>query len=351
LNPTHPPGADAPAPRNILLIRLRRIGDIVMTTPALGLLRAACPGATLSYVVEEPFRRLVEGHPDLDRAIVVPSSPGIAAFARFLGRLRREKFDAVLDFHGGPRAAWMTFASRAPLRIGYETGAKARVYSQRVPRAPAGGAVHSVVNHVNLVRALTGGDPEIPPLRLPDPRPAEEERVGRLLAEAGLAGARFAAVHISAGNAFRDWEADRYLRLVERLGRESGVASLLVGSAADRAKEAEIQARASSPIPSLAGRTNLAELKALIARAALFIGPDSGPMHIAAATRTPIVAVFGPTLPAHFAPWRAAARIVERPLDCRPCRQRRCQRRDFGCIKGITADEVYDACRSILQPA
>lgn len=351
MNPTLPPRADPQPPRTILLIRLRRIGDIVMTTPALGILREAFPGASLSYVVEEPFRRLIEDHPHLDRAIILPSHLGTAAFVRFLLRLRREKYDAVVDFHGGPRAAWMTLFSGARLRIGYETGAKGFVYNRSVPRAAADGTVHSVVNHVNLVRTLTGGDSEIPPIRLPEARPEEAARVDRLLSEAGLAGSVYVAVHISAGNAFRDWDASHYLRLIERLRRESGVASLLVGSDSDRAKEAEILARSLASVPSLAGRVNLVELKEVIGRAALFVGPDSGPMHIAASTRTPIVAVFGPTLPAHFAPWKARARIVEMSLDCRPCRQRHCQRRDFGCIKRITADEVYEACRSFLHSA
>ena len=349
MNPTLPPRADAPPPRSILLIRLRRIGDIVMTTPALGILRAAFPKASLTYVVEEPFRRLVEGHPDLDRALVVPARMSTSAFLRLLARLRRETYDAVIDFHGGPRAAWMTLASGAKVRIGYETGAKGIVYNRRVPRAAADGAVHSVVNHANLVTALTGAEAEIPLVRLPDASHEEMANVDRLLAEAGLTGARFAAVHIGAGNAFRDWEALNYAGLVERLFRESGTASLLVGGASDMAKESEIKALAKVPLASLTGRLNLAELKAAIGRAALFVGPDSGPMHIASATRTPVVAIFGPTLPAHFAPWRAQARIVETALGCRPCRQRHCQRRDFGCIKGITFDEVYEACRSFLR--
>jgi heptosyltransferase-1 len=348
LNPKLPARADAPPPRSILLIRLRRIGDIVLTTPALGVLRAAFPEASLTYVVEEPFRRLVEGHPDLDGALVLPVRMPASAFLRVLALLRRERYDAVIDFHGGPRAAWMTLATRAPVRIGYKTGAKGIVYNRRVPRVAACGAVHSVVNHVNLVKALTGAEAEIPPARLPDAGPEERARVDELLAEVGLTGARFAAVHIGAGNAFRDWDASNYAGLAERLFLESGAASLLVGGASDLAKEAEIRSLAKVPLASLAGRLNLAELKEAIGRAALFVGPDSGPMHIASATGTPIVAIFGPTLPAHFAPWRARARIVETSLDCRPCRQRHCQRRDFGCIKGITFDEVYEACRTFL---
>jgi ADP-heptose:LPS heptosyltransferase len=103
-------------------------------------------------------------------------------------------------------------------------------------------------------------------------------------------------------------------------------------------------------VVSLAGRLNLIETRELIGRAALFFGPDSGPMHIAAATPTPIVAVFGPTLPAHFAPWKAEKRslILQKDLECRPCRQRVCLTADFRCLRMITSAEAAQACAKSL---
>jgi ADP-heptose:LPS heptosyltransferase len=89
---------------------------------------------------------------------------------------------------------------------------------------------------------------------------------------------------------------------------------------------------------------NLREIKELISRSSLFVGPDSGPMHIAASTSTPIVALFGPTLPAHFAPWQGIAHLIEKEFDCRPCRQRQCIYEDFRCLKSIKPEEVYEAC-------
>lgn len=94
----------------------------------------------------------------------------------------------------------------------------------------------------------------------------------------------------------------------------------------------------------MVGKLNLREVRELISRSALFVGPDSGPMHIAATTSTPIVALFGPTLPAHFSPWQAKAYLIEKDFDCRPCRQKRCIYEDFRCLRSITPDEVFQAC-------
>ncbi|HOI45428.1 MAG TPA: hypothetical protein PLX50_07440, partial [Candidatus Aminicenantes bacterium] len=104
MNRTDPSRTDPFPLDRILLIRLRRIGDIVMTTPAVEILKAALPAASLTYVVEEPYRRLVEGHPCLDEVIVIEKNQTFRDFRRVVRRIRKKRYDAVLDFHGGPRA-------------------------------------------------------------------------------------------------------------------------------------------------------------------------------------------------------------------------------------------------------
>ena len=115
----------------------------------------------------------------------------------------------------------------------------------------------------------------------------------------------------------------------------------------ERAKE--IIRESKSKIVSAAGKLGLRELKELISQTSLFVGPDSGPMHIAASTNTPLVVYFGPTLPAHFSPWKANANIIEKDFDCRhTCRQRECQYKDFRCLQTITPEEVYEASQNYL---
>ncbi len=350
--------------KKILLIRLRRIGDVIMTTPAVTLLKNHLPGAALTYLVEEPYRRLVHGNPCLDKVIAVEKKQKFRDFVRLILEIRAEHYDALLDFHGGPRASWITFFSGAKLKIGYGIKHKGFLYDIRVPRGRPGhegGFVHSVENHVNLVRALglvfEGSD--IPPLFFPDPTKQEARRVQKILEDKGFVSSKNIVLHIGAGNDFRDWGTKNIAALVRRLAEHTGLKVVLVGSASadDKKTEAEIMAvvaadgaQTSNNILSLVGELNLAELKGLVARSALFIGPDSGPMHIAASTTTPIVAYFGPTLPAHFAPWRAKAAIIEKEMDCRPCKQRRCMTADFRCLQTVAPEEVYAAAMAFLSP-
>ena len=349
MNRKEKPGIDLSSLNKILLIRLRRIGDVVMTTPAVTALKHALPLASLTYVIEEPLRRLVEGNPDLDHVMVVPPSQSVAGFIGLIRQIRKESYDAVLDFHGGPRASRIAWLSGARFKVGYELKYKSAFYDIRVPRSRPEGPIHSVESHFNLVRALgLGVEKPLPSLFLPPAREEEKEKIDQYWREYGLGGARVAAVHIGAGNEFRDWGTENMAALTGRLIRFAGVKVVLVGAERDGARAELIREKDPRFIFSLAGKINLIELRELIARAALFVGPDSGPMHIAAATRTPIVALFGPTLPANFAPWRAKATLIEKDLDCRPCKQRRCITEDIRCLRTITPEEVYPACLKYL---
>jgi heptosyltransferase-1 len=319
-----------------------------MTTPSITALKEALPKASLAYVVEEPYSRLVEGNPLLDKVITLPSGQGFIDFLRSVRRVRREKYDVVVDFHGGPRASLLTFLSGAKLKVGYDLKYKSFIYDIRIRRSRQDGYWHSVEGHLNLIKALGLAPDEPPPLSLPQPRQEEKEKVERFWVESSLQGAKVIVLHIGAGNEFRDWGANKLVELTNMLTRLAGIKIILAGSAKDRDREEEILKKSQAPLLSLVGKANLIELKEVISRAALFIGPDSGPMHIAAATATPIVALFGPTLPANFAPWRAKSILIEKELACRPCKQRSCLTADFRCLRSIEPAEVHEACLKLL---
>ena len=349
MNRKDPPKISADSTRKILLIRLRRIGDIIMTTPAVAALKRALPHGSLTYIVEEPYRCLVEGNPDIDKIFLIPPRQGALSFLSLIRRIRREKFDTVIDFHGGPRASRIAWLTRATLKVGYELKHKGFIYDIRVPRSREGAPIHSVENHLNLVRAagIEVNEPW-PRLTLPGAKKEEKERIDKLWEDHRLHGAKAVVLHVGAGNEFRDWGAQNLGALAERLAGMPGVRVVLVGSGQDISRAEEIRKANPPSILSLASELNLIELREVIAKSSLFVGPDSGPMHIAATTATPIVALFGPTLPAHFSPWQARTTLIEKPLDCRPCKQRRCVTEDFRCLQSITVDEVLRACRQYL---
>jgi lipopolysaccharide heptosyltransferase II len=350
LNRKDPPKIEPGSVRNILLIRLRRIGDIIMTTPAVAALKKALPQASLTYIVEEPYGRLVEGNPDIDETVRIPPHQKAASFLSLIRRLRRKKFDIAIDFHGGPRASRIAWLSGARLKVGYELKHKEFIYDVRVPRSREGARLHSVENHLNLVRAAGVEVHEPwPRLILPPAWPAEMKRVEELWTGLGLPGQKTVVLHIGAGNAFRDWGSENLGALAVRLAALPDVRVALVGSREDVPRGDEIRAKSGNAVTSFAGKLNLIELREIIGRARLFVGPDSGPMHVAASTSTPIVALFGPNLPEYNAPWMARATIIEKTLACRPCKQRECVTGDLRCLRNITVDEVLDACRPVLQ--
>lgn len=320
-----------------------------MTTPALSALRENFPQAHLSYVVEKPYRELVEGNPNLDEILVLPKSQSTIDFLRFIHRIRKEKYDVIFDFHGGPRASLIVLFSKAKLKIGYRIKYRNFIYDIILPRGRKNGYFHSVENHINLVKALGVPISTTPALYLPLAKENEAERVKKLIKEYGLVGFKIVVLHISAGNEFRNWGVENLVELTKLLSQHPDVKIVLIGAEEDKNAEEIILKKSPIPLISLVGRFNLRELRELILSSSLFVGPDSGPMHIAASTPTPIVAYFGPTLPAHFAPWQAKAFVIEKEFDCRPCKQKRCLYEDFRCLRSIKPEEVHRASFHFIE--
>lgn len=320
-----------------------------MTTPAVSVLKENCPEASLTYLVEEPYRELVDGNPHLDNIIVFPKKQSTKDFYDLIHRVRRERFDVLIDFHGGPRASWLTLFSKAKLKVGYKIKNKGFLYNIKIPRSSKDGQIHSVENHVNLVKAIGINIDSIPPLLIPDAKKEEKEKISEFIQANELNDSKIVCLHIGAGNRFRDWGEDNLVALTNIFSRHIEVQIVLIGAPEDKERAEEIKSKSKSNVLSLAGKLGLRELKELISRASLFVGPESGPMHIAASTDTPLVVYFGPGLPAHFSPWKANATIIEKEYDCRhSCRQRECVYEDFRCHQTITPQEVYNACQNFL---
>jgi len=319
-----------------------------MTTPALSALRKGFPNAFISYVVEKPYRELVEDHPELDKVIVLERKQGAKDFFRLIRSIRKEKYDIVLDFHGGPRASLITLLSKAKLKIGYRIKYRNFIYHIKLARKPETGQLHSVESHINFVRALGVDVKSPPPLSLPHAREDEAEKVKKIIINNGLEGFKIIIIHISAGNEFRDWGKDNWIELIDLLAKRPDVKIVLIGANEDKEAEVEILKKTKVSFLSQVGKLNLRELKELISHSSLFVGPDSGPMHIAATTSTPIVALFGPTLPVNFSPWEAKALLIEKEFECRPCKQRHCIYEDFRCLRNITPEEVFQACLRLI---
>ena len=347
----------------ILLVRLRPLGDVVFTTPLLGALRRHHPTAHLTYLVEPDAAAVLEHNPDIDTLVVVPRRRGLARLrddVSFGTRLAREGFDIAIDLHGGPRSAWFTWASRAPQRIGYTITGRTWAYTTAVHRPRQLTPRHSVLNQWDLLTPLgiAHGDPARDPVRMPA-SPDATLRVRERLERSGVrADHTVIAVHVSASNHFKRWPEEAFAALLAGLleDRPSRRAVLIAGPA-DREPTRRVAERARAMLGGgdrviEPGRLDLHELRALADRADAYVGGDSGPLHIAATTSTPIVELLGPTLPERSFPWRDPRLFAEMvdagPLPCRPCDQRRCEPGDFRCLGRITPDRVIAAVERAL---
>jgi len=355
-------------PERILLIRLRLIGDVVFTTPLPGALKRAFPAAHLTYVVERAAAPVVAAHPYIDELIVIDKSRGwrrVQEDVRLALRLRRTRFDLVLDLHGGPRSAWLTLATAAPTRIGYDIQGRRGFYTRRVHRPRGLHPRHSVLNQWDLLEAIDGW-PGIPADPARDavsmaPDAAAEARAAATLTAAGVEpDSTVIVVHVSAGNPFRRWPEPAFIRLVTGLAEAAPDRRLVLSSGpSDRAAADRIASAARQRLgPDAAnrivdcGELNLAELRAVIVRSRLFVGGDTGPLHVAATTATPVVGIYGPTLEARSAPWRdrriPTAAVYVDNLPCRPCDQRVCAPGDFRCLTTLPPDTVLAAAERLL---
>lgn len=352
----------------VLLIRLRLIGDVVLSTPVIRALRRAFPDATLSYLVERDAAAVVAGNPHLDEVIIVERTRGLARIAddlRLAWRLRRARYDVVIDMHGGPRSSWLTLATGAPQRIGYDIPGRQWMYSRTVPRARELRPRHSVVNQWDLLSAIEGWNAAPPdPARDAVEMAVDEAADRRMEARLHDAGVEphheLIVVHVSASNPFRRWPEPAFAEVVSRLVRDSRARRIVLSSGpSDRPAADRIAAHAREQLPVEArsrivdfGEFDIAELRALVGRSRLFIGGDTGPLHVAAATATPIVAIYGPTLPARSAPWRSAAvpseAVEVAGLACRPCDQRVCAPGDYRCLTTLKPADVLAAAERAL---
>jgi heptosyltransferase-1 len=335
-------GGGANAEPFVLFVRLRLLGDIVFTIPAIRIFREHFPLAHVGYVVEEKFADIARIIPGIDEVITVPRKMSIRDIFAFRGNVRKRKFGAVVDFHSGPKSALLTWSTGAKVRAGYRTPNRNWAYNRMIPRKVGECPLHSVEKQARLLELIGIRVTRIPPypeIKVDDASPSS------LVLEARAVHPKV-VLHIGAGNRFRDWGRENFAAL---LGRLEGVHVFLVGEGALERERAKGFA-GMQHVHDGTGRLSIRDMLALIADSQVFIGADSGPLHVASLTRTPIVALYGPNVPAISGPWRREnVTILERDLECRPCSQRGCIYDKIACMEGIDVNHVYQAISKYLR--
>jgi ADP-heptose:LPS heptosyltransferase len=343
------------APRRVLIILLGAIGDVVRALPLLGRIRRAWPSAHIAWAVEPKSQAVLEGHPWLDELIVYNRRRAPFSFLPFLVRVRAGHFDLTLDLQRHLKSGVVSLASGARVRVGFDRSNGKEfnhLFSTRqvAPQPPM---------RLKLMQYQGFGDTlGIAPAPVGfglAPSDAERARVAAMLEGAPRP---LLAVILGSSWPSRIYFPDSIAAVIrEMAAARDGCPALfpvLIGSGRDEVALAEqvIANLAGAPIPglpvlNLAGRTGLRDLVAIFAQCVAAFGPDSGPMHIAAAAGCPVVSLWGATAPARSAPWGFSDLALSGAIPCHPCYLRECP---IGreCMRRIAPAEVAAALRRAL---
>ncbi|MCL4523321.1 MAG: lipopolysaccharide heptosyltransferase II [Acidobacteria bacterium] len=341
-----------------ILIRVPNwVGDAVMCIPALEAIRARWPDPEIALLGREWVSGIFQGQPWANRVLVFEHTRrhrGFFGLERLAREIRKERFDIAVLLQNAFQAAWLAWRAGVPQRIGYARDGRSWLLTKAIPVPKTGETpAHESYYYLELLRRAGWMEklPALERIRLHVP-PEAMGRAEEFLDRAGVPGApRMVRVAMAPGAAYgsaKCWPVERYAALADRLIAEFGADVILFGSAAEREVTGKIAAGMKRKAVQLAGETQIAELPALFASCDLFVGNDSGAMHVAAAVGLPVVAVFGPTDPEGTAPMTPRRTLVQQKVECSPCFLRHCPI-DHRCMTRVEVEAVYSAAREWIK--
>ncbi|MFA5181692.1 MAG: lipopolysaccharide heptosyltransferase II [Syntrophales bacterium] len=348
---------------NILIVKLSAIGDVVHTLPSLSALRRLYPQAHITWVVEEAAADLIEGHPYLDRVLVSRRkywqqdlkkgnfSKNIHEIRIFINALRDRPYDLVIDFHGLFKSAVLVWLSGGVSKLGFHSMQEGSglFYTEKIPEDMSKHAVDRYQDFL-LYLGTKGGKADgvnTPEFLIPYDD-SNIQKVSALLRKSHIdIDEPFVAMNPVALWDTKLWRQDRFAMLADRIAGELNVPVVITSSAHERPyAESILKEVKTAKVVDLSGQTTLRDLACLYRQAALVVTTDSGPMHIAAAVGTPVVALFGPTDPRRTGPYGHGHTVISKALPCSPCFLKLCPTR--GCMEGITVEDVMEGVKEKL---
>jgi len=344
-----------------LILRLSAVGDVIRTLPAVKALKEYYPTSSITWITEESSRTLLESQPEIDEVILFPRkrwTDGMKSMRRmwrtggevygFILGLRRRRFDVVLDFHGILKSGFLSFFSGAPKRIGFDrrsskegnflfSNIKVRLPKERISRFQKNFAllrgIGLEVNHFS------------PKLHIPE---EDRDYIESFFNTLSMPIKRpFVAIHpgTSQKTIYKRWMANQYSQLSDRLIRELNATVIFTWGPGELRWVEGIRKQMKEPSILGPQTESLTKLGEIFRRCNLYIGSDTGPMHIASFMGIPVVVIYGPTDPIVNEPF-GRHKKVRKEVGCNPCRKRSCK--ELTCLKSIHVDDVFKATKEIL---
>ena len=337
--------------QRVLVIRLRSIGDTVLSTPSLFALRRFLPNAQVDVLLEDWVAPVLEASDLVDNVISI--GKGSMSRMRTAFELRRNKYDVVFNLHGGTTSTFLTRFTGARHRVGYKDYQYSSLYTDLLSSSSdfwGEEKTHSAEQQLALL-GFAGVPVSDRPRSLLTRTVNAGEQVDSLLNECGLADEKFALIHPSTAFATKQWGTENFARVAEYLAA-AGIKRVAVATKAERATLNNVVEASRVQIAAF-DDLSLPQITALASKAVIFVGNDSGIAHMAAAVGTPTVVVFGSSNRDHWRPWTDAPNeIVFEKFDCQPCAGYRCE--IYGeprCIQGVSTESVIAAIDRVLKKA
>lgn len=343
--------------KNILVIQLRQIGDVLLTTPAVKALRDHYPQSRLCYLTETGPAKLLQGNPHIDRIITRDRKGGLSQEIQLVRKLRRAKFDLVIDFFCNPRSAWMSFLTGAPCRIATYHAGRSWWYTY-TPKV-RGRTGYSAEDKLALLEAIGIEAKLIPPVL----HVAEDARhyIGEFFISKGvqkkpcegsktfvrLKDSPVITLDMTSRRQAKRWIPERYVQLADRLVETYGASTIFIWGPGEK-EMIESLIKQGKHKHILACPTDLMQLAALLERSDLHIGNCSAPRHIAVAVGTPSLTLMGPTKAANWTYPSPIHRVVRGNVPCLECHKTVCE--THNCMKALTVQEVEEAVEPLLIP-
>jgi heptosyltransferase-2 len=339
--------------KKILVVRLDRLGDVVLSTPALKAIRQAYPDSRISLMVRPYVKDAVEGNPYIDEVILYDKSGPIGGFEnsiKLIRRLKAERFDLAVILHPTARTHWVVFLAGIPKRLGFDRKMGV-LLTDRVPDKKHLGLRHEIDYTLGLLKYIgvkTAGRGMHIPLN-----GASEEKIDSVFSRAGLGKSdKIVTIHPGASCPSKKWPAERFAEAAGRIASECGARIAVITGPADREIGRKVASLIRAGCVDLSGDTTVADVASVLRRSALFISNDSGPVHMACAVGTPVIAIFGRSdrglSPRRWGPSNGSDIVLHKDVGCMECLAHNCLL-GFRCLDSITVDDVVVSAKELLK--
>ena len=338
--------------RKILIVRLDRIGDVLLSTPAIKAVRDAYPDSHIAVMVRPYSRNIVEGNPCLNEVILYDKSGGektLAGNIKFIRMLRGKKFDTAIILHPTARSHMITAMAGIPERVGYDRKLSF-LLTKRVPHTKQFGLRHEIDYTLGLLRYMGIASADRT-LYMPV-NAGSEKKINGLFKENGIKnGDMVVVVNPCASCASKRWDAAHFAKVADGLISRYSAKIIIIAGPQDLAIGNRAAALMSGPSLNLSGKTSVSDIASILKRSRLFISNDSGPVHIACAVRTPVIAIFGRSdrglSPERWGPSGENDVVLHKYTGCRICLAHNCEN-GFRCLESITVPDVLSAADPFL---